>query len=120
MLTEINGYPRNLVETIMKNVKDERNTTRTTDNTESEEENEPTTTLMVKVPFAGEKGEGIIKDLNRTLQRNLPNSIKCRIVRTGTKLQRNFNIKDKLEDKHRSNFVYLHECQYKRQDEGKK
>ena len=113
----IDGYPCNLVETTMKNVKDERNATRTTANTEKEEENEPTTTLMVKVPFAGEKGEGLIKDLNRTLQRNLPNRIKCRIVRTGTKLQRNFNIKDKLEDKHRSNIVYLHECQNKRCDD---
>ena len=117
VFTGINGYPRNLVETTMKNVKDERNATRTTANTEKEEENEPTTTLMVKVPFAGEKGEGLIKDLNRTLQRNLPNRIKCRIVRTGTKLQRNFNIKDKLEDKHRSNIVYLHECQNKRCDD---
>ena len=112
VFTRINGYPSHLVDTIMKNVKDERNTTRTEENS-AEEENE-TTTLMVKMPFAGEKGEGIIKDLNRTLQRNLPNNIQCRIVRTGTKLQQNFNIKDKLEEKHRSNFVYQHECQNKR------
>lgn len=116
VFTKVNNYPRHLVETTMKNVKEERNTTQTTDDTESEADNE-STTLTLKVPFAGEKGEGLIKDLNRTLQRNLPNNIKCRIVRTGTKLQRNFNIKDKLEDKHRSNFIYHHVCMNKKCNE---
>ena len=72
---------------------------------------------MLKVPFAGEKGEGLMKDLNRNLQRNLPKKIKCRIVRTGTNLQRNFNIKDKVEDRHRSNFFYQHVCMKNNCDE---
>ena len=72
---------------------------------------------MVKVPFAGEKGEGLINDLSRTLQRNLPDKIKCRIVRTGSKLQQKFNIKDKLQDKHKSDLVYYHECQNKNCDD---
>ena len=76
-------------------VKDERNTTQTSTNTENEDQNESTT-------LKGEKVEGLIKDLSRTLQRNLPDKVKCRIVKTGSKLQQNFNIKDKLEDKHRS------------------
>ncbi len=114
----INGYPRNLVATIMKNAKEERNASRTTANTENaKKSDDESTTLMLKVPFAGEKGEALIKDLNRTLQRNLPTKIKCRIVRTGTKLQQNFNIKDKLEDKHRSNLIYQHECMNKKCDE---
>ena len=70
--------------------------------------------LMLKMPYAGEKGEGLIKDLNRTLSNTLPSNIRCRTVRTGTKLQRNFNIKDKLEDNHRSNKVYQHDCQNSR------
>ena len=120
VFTEVNNYPHNLVDTTLKNVKEERSKPRTTDTEETEEggeaENE-STTLMLKVPFAGEKGERLMKDLNRTLQRNLPKKIKCRIVRTGTKLQRNFNIKDKLEDRHRSNFVYQHVCMNKNCDE---
>ena len=64
--------------------------------------------------YAGEKGETIIKDLKNTLQTNLPQNIKCRIVQTGTKLSKNFNVKDRTDEKHLSNFVYRHECKNKK------
>ena len=111
VFTTVNGYPSHLVDTIMKNVKEERNKPK---NVEVKEEESETKMLMLKMPYAGEKGEGLIKDLNRTLSNTLPTNIRCRIVRTGTKLQRNFNNKDKLEDNHRSNIVYQHDCQNKR------
>ena len=56
--------------------------------------------LMFKVPYAGEKGETLLKDLKKTLQNNLPENIKCRVVQTVTKISRNFNIKDKVDGKH--------------------
>ena len=74
--------------------------------------------LMLKVPYAGEKGETIIKDLNTTLKRNLPENINCRIVQTGTKLSQNFNVKDKVDGKHLSNFVYRHTCKNKKFNES--
>ena len=61
---------------------------------------------MLKVPYAGEKGVTLLKDLKKELLKNLPENIKCRVVQTGTKLSRNFNIKDKIDQCHLSNFIY--------------
>ena len=73
---------------------------------------------MLKVPYAGPKGETLLKDLNNTLQKNLPEKIKCRVVQTGTKLSRNFNIKDKIDQKHLSNFIYRRDCKNKKCKRG--
>ena len=112
--TRINNYPQKLVEATMNRIKEEINAPQTTENSNNDDQESTPTTLMIKVPFAGDKGEGLLKDLGRSLQTNLPTDIKCRIVRTGTKLQKNFNIKDKMEDQHRSNFIYHYECRNKR------
>ena len=37
----------------------------------------------------------------------------CRIVQTGTKLSSHFNVKDKVDEKHVSNFIYYRECKNK-------
>ena len=113
VFTEINGYPVNLVEKTLKKVKEERTRPTNKEDKKEEEENE-VKTLMIKMPYAGEKGESLIKDLNRTLKNTLPNNVRCRVVRTGTKIEGKFNIKDKLEDRHKSNFVYQHECKNKK------
>ena len=65
----------------MKKMKDERNTTRRSTTSINEDQIKPTT-VMVKVPFAGENSEGLIKDLNRSLRRNCLEEIRCQIVRT--------------------------------------
>ena len=75
--------------------------------------------LLFKVPYAGEKGETLLKDLKKTLQKNLPENIKCRVVQTGTKISRNFNIKDKVDGKHLSNFIYRRpDCKNKKRNLG--
>ena len=48
-----------------------------------------------------------------------PENIKCRVVQTGTKLSRNFNVKDKVDGKHLSNFIYRRpDCKNKKCDLG--
>ena len=69
---------------------------------------------MLKIPYAGKKGENLVKGLKNSLQHNLPDNIKCRIVQTGTKISRNFNVKDKVDGRHLSNFIYKHECKNKK------
>ena len=48
------------------------------------------------------------------MKRNLPSSLECRIVQTGTKLSTRFNIKDKVDKDHLSNFIYRRKCKNKR------
>ena len=70
--------------------------------------------FTITIPYAGTKGETMIKGLRNTLKRNLPTDQECRIVQTGTKLSKHFNIKDKVAEKHVSNFVYYRKCKNKR------
>ena len=58
----------------------------TTEDSEEDATNEQT--LMMKVPYAGKKSEGLIRGLKTCLQHNLPDNIKCRIVQTGTKISK--------------------------------
>ena len=118
VFTTTNGYPKTLVTSIMKKVK-ERNEETTAPLSTPDEENPDTEApantklLMLKVPYAGEKGESLVKGLTNCLQRNLPDNIKCRVVQTGTKISKSFNVKDRLDGKHLSNFIYKHECKNK-------
>ena len=69
--------------------------------------------MILKVPFRGKEGDSILKNLDHTLKRTLP-STDYRIVHSGSKLSRYFSLKDTTNKKHRSNFIYRHECQNKR------
>ena len=69
---------------------------------------------MMKVPYAGKTGENIVESLKKTLKRNLPSNVMCRVVQTGTKLSTRFNIKDAVDKKHLSGFIYRRECRNKK------
>lgn len=111
-----NGYPKSLVTSTMKKVKEEqaKEDPPTESQETADEESKNEKFLMMKVPYAGTKGENLIRGLKDCLQRNLPEHIKCRIVQTGTKISRNFNVKDKVDGGHLNNFIYKHECQNKK------
>ena len=121
VFTETNGYPRNLVTNVLRKVKDSQNEAEElTPNAEENPNDDSTKTkvLMIKVPYAGEEGETIIKSLKNTLTRNLPSNQEVRIVQTGTKLSKHFNIKDKVDGRHLSNFIYHRDCRNKKCKKG--
>ena len=114
---EINGYPPHLVTSLLKkaNEKSKGESNNPEENPEDTNE-DPTESklLMIKVPYAGKTGENIVDSLKNSLKRNLPTNIKCRIVQTGTKLSTRFNIKDAIDKKHLSNFIYRRKCKNKK------
>ena len=118
VFTEINGYPKNLVKSVLKKVKTDQTAEKEEVSIPIEESGTDETseekTLVLKLPHAGAEGETIIRGLKNTLQRNLPDNLKCRIVQTGTKLSTRFNIKDKVDSNHLSNFIYHHKCRNKK------
>ena len=79
-----------------------------------EDDNETSPPLILKVPFRGDKGERLIKNLRENLEKNLPKTLKYRIVNTGTKLSQHFNLKDPTDKKHLSNFIYRWNCTNKK------
>ena len=121
VFTITNGYPRSLVISALRKVKQQVDGTTTSSNvdgTNDSNENDDPKILMLKVPYAGDKGESLIKDLKNTLRRNLPENLECRVIQTGTKLSRHFNIKDKVDSKHLSNFIYRRDCKNKKCTKG--
>ena len=123
VFTTTNGYPYHLVSSVMKKAgeKQQQKLQPASEGGEepiTEDPSDEEKVLMLKVPYAGEKGETLLKDLKNTLQKNLPKNIKCRVVQTGTKLSRNFNIKDKIDQKHLSDFIYRRDCKNKKCKHG--
>ena len=62
------------------------------------------------LPFAGSKGITIVKNLNKKLKSILPNNVKTRITFTGQKLSSRFQIKDKINGKHKYDLIYYIKC----------
>ena len=117
VFTEINGYPKSLVQSMMEKSKEkfENNTTSEEKDTETEnQENDKKAPLILKVPFRGKEGEHLLKKLHRNLENNLPEDQPFRIVHTGSKLSKHFNIKDKIDETHLSDFIYKHDCKNKK------
>ena len=73
-----------------------RNEDQPTESEENNDEGSDGPTLILKVPFRGQKGEALLKKLNNNLKRSLPET-KYRIVHTGTKLSKYFSLKDKTK-----------------------
>ena len=117
---KINKYPKAVVENTLKSVKDKINEENTTapisvpqvtineggagviPNNIGAEVVHP----HVILPYKGFKGEDLLKGFKRTLKNSLPENVLPRFVYTGKKLGSFFPIKDKVDDKHRSNLVY--------------
>ena len=126
VFTETNGYPHYLVISALEKIKEryEAETTETPETTEDEESTDiiqpvESKLYMLKLPYAGKEGEGIVRSLKNTLRRNLPDNQEVRIVHNGTKLSKHFNIKDKIDENHRSNIIYYKpECKNKKCNKG--
>ena len=108
-----NGYPPHLVTSLLRKAKEKSNA-EPSDKEDTREDSTEPKLLMMKVPYAGKTGESIVESLKKTLKRNLPSSLECWIVQTGTKLSTRFNIKDKVDKNHLSNFIYRRKCRNKR------
>ena len=62
------------------------------------------------LPFAGAKGNTMLKSMNRCINHVLPNDVNTRITYTGHKLNTRFQIKDKTAQIHTHDLVYSVKC----------
>ena len=58
------------------------------------------------MPYAGIKGNSIIKTMNNSLKRILPDNVKTRVTYAGQKLSTKFQIKNKTKYQHKHDLVY--------------
>ena len=62
------------------------------------------------IPFPSSKGTTIVKNLNKTSKNLLPSNVKIRITYTSQKLNSTFQIKDKINEKHKHDLIYYIKC----------
>ena len=61
------------------------------------------------LPYQGQKGESVMKQLTNTIRKTLPNTA-TRVTYKGTKLSTKFNTKDREKFEHVHNIVYEAKC----------
>ena len=62
------------------------------------------------LPFAGGKGNTMLKSMIRCIKRIAPRYVNTRIIYTGHKLNTRFQIKDKTTQIHKHDLVYYVKC----------
>ena len=122
---EINGYPKRLVNNIItrehnnftarcqRNEEDARNDEEVDPEGQSNDIDEPLTPNVMpvlKLPYAGQHGNSMVKRLKSCLNSVTPQNVNPRVVFTSRKLSSFFSLKDKTEEKHLHDLVYDFHC----------
>lgn len=116
VFTRINGYPHYIVSSMLTKFEKEHKSGNAPLNDDATNDGEIKQTLTLQIPFRGSKGDNLIRSLKNVLKRNLPDT-ECRIVHTGSKLSQYFSLKDGVDGKHQSNFIYKFDCRNKKCDD---
>ena len=101
-----NVYPLWMINQVLETVKETTNTKNISTNQLAilEANNDKLHPLIL--PYAGPKGNNIIKSMNNNIQRILPNNVKTRITYTGRKLGTKFQIKDLTKNQNEHDLIY--------------
>ena len=62
------------------------------------------------LPYQGDRGNTLVKSLQKRLHNLLPNHINTQVTYTGKKLSTCFNIKDQTKFEHQHDIVYHGKC----------
>ena len=62
------------------------------------------------MPYAGQKGERLIKSMKTTNKYNLPNNVVTKSAYSTSKLSNKFNIKSKIKHDHHHDLTYYVKC----------
>ena len=110
---QVNNYPKKVVNNTLKSVRgkiiDERDAIVQTVHDNSGISNNVSTEIShphIILPYTGFKGENIIRKFKNILRETLPQNVLPRFIYKGKKLGSLFRIKDKIEEKHKSNLIY--------------
>ena len=68
------------------------------------------TTHMLVLPYKGERGQRIIKSINKAVKKILPQNHVTQNVYKSKKLGSYFNIKDSMKLEHQHDFTYFTQC----------
>ena len=120
--TKKNDYPNELVQEIIRNErlvnaeKAEKATPDKTEDAEGEEEEKPAQ-LSLNLPYAGTKGEHLVRKVSKYVSNSINKEKKVISMQTTYRAKRlgsNFNIKDRISFENQHNVVYHAKCPNRR------
>ena len=104
--TQINGYPKWVFDKINEECKLSGNLNVTTNNKSNISNGITNTTHMLVLPYKGERGQRIIKSVNKAVTKILPQNYVTQNVYKSKKLGSYFNIKDSTKLEHQHNLFH--------------
>ena len=105
MFIKVNDYLPKLVNSITKTELEKNSSDKqeVTTNATSKQ-------IQLVLPYAGKRGNNIIRKMNRQLNKHLKDNIKVMIRYQATKLSSKFEVKDQTKFEHRNGAVYCCKC----------
>ena len=111
----MNGFPTKVIENTVTKVRNK--VTRPPTDAEAQAESQPDQADVqrphMSLPYGGDKGNTVIRRFKRILDTILPETVKPEISVKGMKIASHFNVKDKIDERHMSGFVYEFNCNRK-------
>ena len=107
---KINGYPWWVIDQVSTSSQENINKSKSSEHYPDTLEQPVEKMYSLILPYAGPKGNTIIKTMNNSLKRILPDNVKTRVTYTGQKLGTKFQNKDKTKDQHKHDLVYYSKC----------
>ena len=121
VFSEINQYPSNLTKSIIaEEIEKHRisTTEQPVENIQSDEnppeEQEEVTMVHMNLPYGGEKGQQLVRKLQKSIKNNLKDKVRLRTTYTPCKLGSRFQVKDKTKLDHQHNVSYHIKCANKK------
>ena len=109
---KINNYPKYVITQLKREVKlkhtQNMNIERSTINQTTQNEQDKRHLLVL--PYAGNKGEKILKSMNKFSTRVLPCNVKTCTAYSGTKLSSKFQLEDQTKKEHQHDAIYYAKC----------
>ena len=112
----VNGYPKRVIQSTIAKVRSKNATELPEDPTETDPATLEETEIVrphMSLPYGGDKGNTILKKFKRNLEQILPDTVKPGISVRGRKIGSFFSLKDKIDEKHMSGFIYEFQCNRK-------
>ena len=107
---KINGYPWWVIDQVSTSFQENIDKSKSSEHYPDTSEQPAEKMYSLILPYAGPKGNSIIKTMNNSLKRILPDNVKTRVRYTGQKLSTKLQIKDKIKDQHKQDLVYYCKC----------
>ena len=107
---KLNGYLWRVIDQVSTSLQENISKSKSSEDYHDTSEQHVQKMYSLILPYARPKGNSIMKTMNKSLERILPDNVKTRVTYTNQKLSTKLQIKDKIKDQHKQDLVYYCKC----------